>query len=210
MEDAGATATRIAAMGPAECLRHLESQNVPFRLAGPALGVETPVRLTGPLGGVTYRTDYPDRQRSSIPYEVLDCRMVAALLEFSAVLREQGVDEARMYCAWRPPLSASAGGRPLHAHPAGLAVDLRLFKKSGGESLEVETDFNGRVGAEVCGGKADAPSPDTRPARELRAIFCGAVAAKLFHVQLSPNNDEPHHNHFHMEVRPGVRWFIVR
>lgn len=173
------------------------------------------MRLTGPLDGITYRTDYPDGRRSSVPFEVFDCRLVLALRELNPILKAHSIDEVRIYSAWRPPARSWPTGKLGQAHPGGLAVDLRLFKKSSGEELEVETDFFGSLGKDPCGAASDGQSADRLPegpaeARELRQIYCGAADAKLFHVQLSPNYDAHHHNHFHLEVRPGVRWFIVR
>lgn len=211
--DANAMATRIAGLDSVSCLHRLSRQGVQYRSAGPAPGVETPVRLTGSLDGITYRTDYPDGRRDSVPFEVFDCRLVLALLELNPILKAHSIDEVRMYSAWRPPLKSWPAGKPGQAHPGGLAVDLRLFRKSNGEELEVETDFLGTLGKDPCssdGQSADRPPEAPLAARELREIYCGAADAKLFHIQLSPNYDARHHNHFHMEVRPGVRWFIVR
>lgn len=213
LEDPSATATRIASLDSASCLDRLSRRGVHYRSAGPAPGVETPVRLVGPLDGVAYRTDYPDKRRDSVPFEVFDCRLVLALLELNPILKAHSVDEVRIYSAWRPPIKSWPAGKPGRAHPGGLAVDLRLFKKSNGEELEVESDFLGTLGKDPCtsdGSSADRPSDAPPAARELREIYCGAADAKLFHVQLSPNYDGRHHNHFHLEVRPGVRWFIVR
>lgn len=203
-----ATATRIAALDSASCRDALTRRGVRFRAVGQAPGVETPVRLVGTLNGVKYRTDYPDSQRESVPFEIFDCRLVLALLELDPILKAHSIEEVRIYSAWRPPTGTRVPPGPTHAHPAGLAVDIRLFRKSSGEELEIERDFHGTLGRDPCAPASDGPSEG--PARELREIYCGAAAAQLFHVQLSPDHDERHHNHFHLEVRPGVRWFIVR
>jgi hypothetical protein len=209
--DAGASrACAIAALAPNECLEELGRRGVHFRKSEPSPGVRTPVRLLGPVGGVLYRTDYGDAQRRTVPFEVLDCRLVVALSDLSVILKEHEIDEVRLFSAWRPPAKGLAPGKILHAHPGGLAGDLRLFKKSSGSELEVEADFHGRIGAEPCGAVAVPPLPATDGARELRSILCAIADARLFHVLLSPNFDTRHHNHFHVEVRPGVRWFIVR
>jgi hypothetical protein len=206
--DSKACAT--AALSPSGCLEELTRRGVHFRKAEPAPGVLTPVRLLGPVGGVLYRTDYSDAQRSTVPFEVFDCRLVVALSDVSPILREHEIDEVRLFSAWRPPPKGLAAGKILDAHPGGLAADLRLFKKSSGADLDVEADFHGRIGAEPCGHAAIPPTPATDGARELRSILCSIADARLVHVLLSPNFDARHRNHFHVEVRPGVRWFIVR
>jgi hypothetical protein len=49
----------------------------------------------------------------------------------------------------------------------------------------------------------------TPAATELRSILCEAVAQHLFNVVLTPNYNREHHNHFHLEVTAGVKWFLV-
>jgi hypothetical protein len=179
-------------------------------------GVEMPVRLAGPVGGVVFRTDYPDAQRPTLPFEVFDCRLVVALSDFARILREHDVTGVRIFSAYRPPPAGAlrASADSLHGHPAGLAVDLRLFERNGAPPLDVLRDFHGYIGKDPCGPGAASEANETeshaRATRELRSIFCAGARARLFHLMLSPNYDKPHRNHFHVEVRPGVRWFIVR
>ncbi|HEX4473547.1 MAG TPA: hypothetical protein VH142_00645 [Polyangiaceae bacterium] len=198
---------------PSECRAELARRDIRFHNAEASLGVLVPIRLDGPVSGVTYRTDYSDRERAKLPYDVFDCRLVVALSDLSAILRTHDIDEVRLFSAWRPPSRSSAGAAPDEketGHPGGLAADLRLFKKSSGEALEVEKDFHGQIGATPCGPGAAPPSPSTPASVELRAILCAVADARIFHVLLSPDFNAPHRNHFHVEVRPGVRWLIVR
>ena len=32
---------------------------------------------------------------------------------------------------------------------------------------------------------------------------------RIFNVALTPNYNKPHHNHFHLEVTVGVKWFLL-
>ena len=202
-------ASRAARLTESECFAELARRHVDFEKADPAPGVAIPIRLKGPVLGVSYRTDFPDTQRNKVPYEVFDCRLVVALSEWSPTLTEHGIDEVRMFSAWRPPSRHFPEGELATAHPGGLAADVRLFKRGARPPLDVEADFHGRIGAIPCGKAAAAPLPDTPEARELHAIYCAAAEAHLFHVQLCPDHDRAHRNHFHLEVRPSVRWFIV-
>jgi hypothetical protein len=202
-------ASRAARMTESECLHELTQRQIEFEKAGPSPGVLIPVRLLGPISGVAYRTDFPDKQRSKVPFEVFDCRLVVALSAWSETLVAHGIDEVRIFSAWRPPSASFPAGKIATAHPGGLAADLRVFKRASGEALDVEADFHGQIGSIACGKGAKPPEPATPRARELRTIYCAAVDAHLFHVLLSPNHDRAHRNHFHVEVRPAVRWFIV-
>jgi len=99
--------------------------------------------------------------------------------------------------AWAPP-----GTR----HPAGLAIDVGGLRKRDGRWLSVAHHFNGRIGARTCG--ATAKPGRTPAARELRSIVCEAADLGLFTYVLTPNYDAPHADHFHMEIRGDVRWFL--
>ncbi len=98
---------------------------------------------------------------------------------------------------WAPP-----GTR----HPAGLAIDVGALKKRDGSMLHVAAHFRGKLGARTCG--EGAPEADTDQARELRAIVCEAREAGVFTYALTPNFDAPHADHFHLEIKPGVKWFL--
>lgn len=98
---------------------------------------------------------------------------------------------------WAPP-----GTR----HPAGLAIDVGLLHRRDGRWLSVQHDFQGRIGAKTCG--EGAPSPENPDARELRALVCEASELGLFTYVLTPDYNAEHADHFHMEIKPGVHWFL--
>ena len=210
---AGATQTpayRYARLSASQCFGELRTRNIAFRRVKQARGVLAPLRLAGELGGVLYRTDFPEPQRQQVPWEVLDCRLVLAMHDFSAILRAHDVVEVRIFSGWRPPPKRWPADKIARRHPGGLALDVRLLRKASGSELVVEDDFHGRIGAETCGKAAVPPRPATPEARELRSIACEAADARIFNSILTPNYDRPHHNHFHLEVTAGVKWFIVR
>jgi hypothetical protein len=98
---------------------------------------------------------------------------------------------------WAPP-----GTR----HPAGLAIDVGLLHRRGGGWLNVSAHFQGHLGAKTCG--EGAAVPDSPDARELRALVCEAQDLGVFTYVLTPNFNAAHADHFHMEIKPGVRWFL--
>lgn len=91
-------------------------------------------------------------------------------------------------------------------HPFGLAIDPGVFIKRDGTVLSVASHFQGKIGAQTCGRGASVPT-DPR-ARELWAIVCEVFDEKIFTYVLTPNFDQPHQDHFHMDINPGVRWFL--
>ncbi|MBK9262232.1 MAG: extensin family protein [Polyangiaceae bacterium] len=104
----------------------------------------------------------------------------------------------RVNPAWAPP-----GTR----HPAGLAIDVGKLRKKDGTWISVASHFHGKIGDKVCDD--GPPVPDSAEARELRAIVCEAHALHIFTYVLTPNYNAAHADHFHMEIKPGVKWFLV-
>ncbi len=198
-------AARYAKLSADECKAELTQRGIPY-LDETAPGVEIPVRLLGPIGGVLYRTDAGEAERRHSPWEVFDCRLVLSLADFGEILARHEVVEARIFSAWRP-LARAANSIPQRRHPAALAVDVRALKKANGEQLVILKDFHGRIGAPLC--------PPNRPpagaaAAELLDIVCEAAAAHYFNSILTPNYNRAHKNHFHLELTPGVSWFLLR
>jgi hypothetical protein len=101
------------------------------------------------------------------------------------------------------PAPAPMGTR----HPGGLAIDVGKLRKKDGTWINVLTHFHGKIGDKACG--ADAPVPTHAEARELRALVCEAMGNHIFTYVLTPNYNAAHADHFHMEIKPGVKWFLV-
>jgi hypothetical protein len=171
--------------------------------------VLAPVRLRGPLHGVAIQSALPERQRATSTIEVFDCRLVLALDDFAALLAEHHVTEIVHMSAYRS--EADRGCTPKYVgkqHCAALAVDVGVLAKSDGTDLDVERDFNGKIGQPTCTAGA-APNPPTPAAKELWSLVCDAASRGLFHVILTPNYNEEHKNHLHLEITPDVAWMLV-
>jgi hypothetical protein len=172
--------------------------------------VLAPVRLAGPLHGIAIHSELPERKRAKATIEIFDCRLVLALDDFAQLLAEHGVTEVLHMSAFRS--EGERGCTPKYIgrqHCGGLAVDVGLLKKADGTTLEVLRDFNGKIGTATCAEGA-GPSPATPAATELWSIVCEAARRGLFHVVLTPNYNDEHHNHFHCEITPEVTWMFVR
>jgi hypothetical protein len=200
-----AVGSEIAALSDRACLRALQRARVPFeRVRAPLPGVAVPVRVTGPIAGVRYRSS----ERRDI-HELMDCRLAVALVRFSRMLRHLGIVEVLHYSTYRPPDPRAVQRQPLQArHGGGLAIDASWFVREDGERFSVMRDFHGRRGRPVCGPEARVPNH--AGARLLRTIACDAARRGIFHVVLTPNYNAPHRNHFHLEVTRGANWQAVR
>jgi hypothetical protein len=203
--DAPLLATEIAALSGHACLRALTRARVPFEPVTSGMsGVAIPVIVTGPIAGVTVRA-----ARNRIVREPMDCALALGLARFSRFLRAHHVREVRHLSIHRPATPDDLRRHPyLARHPGGLAIDAAVFALDDGTEYEVSRDFRGRLGAPVCGPDARvAPSPG---AVFLRRLFCDAAREGYFHVLLSPNFNDEHHNHFHLEITRSVAWRFVR
>lgn len=206
--DVAATpAYRYAALSQIDCEAELKQRGIGF-VREPARGVLAPVRLTGPLQGVLFRTDLADAARATSPWELADCRLVLSLDDLAGILKQHDVVEVRHYSIYRPPPKGWPDDRRGTRHNGGLALDAARFVGKDGSVLDVDKHFHGAIGAKTCGAGA-GPWPATAEAVKLRAILCEAVDAHLFNVVLTPNYNRPHKNHFHLELTEGVTWFLV-
>jgi hypothetical protein len=210
VEAKNARASRYADLEDGAALAELARRQIPFTRTAAVRGVRTPIRLTGPLHGVTIRSSLPEEERAATPFEILDARLALALSDFAQVLAHHDVVEVVHFTLYRPPDSTSDGGTSegLFRHPGGLAIDLGALRKRNGTLLVVTRDWPAGIGERTCGrGARRLPS---RKGRELQSVACEAADLRLFHAILTPHHDAKHHDHLHLEIKPDTRWFLVR
>jgi hypothetical protein len=202
-------AMRYAQLDRASCEAELGRRQIAHVRVPDARGVLAPVRLSGKLRGVSFHSALPAAQRSTTPYEILDCRLVLALDDFATILAKYDIVEVIHMSVYRPPSARGwIAGRVGKQHDGALAIDAGSFVKKDGTILQVERDFHGAIGAPTCGTGA-GPSVSSAEAVTLRKLVCEAADAHLFNVELTPDYNWQHRNHFHLEVTPNVRWFLV-
>ncbi len=194
-------------LSQSDCEAELTRRGVPFKREAVSVGVRAPVRLTGSLHGVLFRSDESEKARATSPYEIGDCRLILALDDFAQILVGYDIVEVRHYSMYRPDKTWPAD-KDAKRHAGALALDAGRFIARDGTVLIVDKHFNGALGAKTCGEGA-APSPVTPEATKLRSIVCDAVDKRIFNVVLTPNYNPPHHNHFHLEVTEGWKSFLV-
>jgi hypothetical protein len=207
--DGASTASKYGHMSNEQCETEADARKIPFEFEE-ARGVAMPVRLLSPLHGVEFRLlgkGEHDLDKVS-PHDIVDCRLVLALDDFATMLQQHHIVRVVHYSMWRPPGKDWPLDKFATRHPGGLALDAARFVKADGNELDVDDDFNGKIGAKTCGDGA-GPKPATTKAKELRIILCQAVAARIFSVVLTPNYNRPHKNHFHLEVMVNKNWLLV-
>src|SRR5690606_791547 len=123
------------------CEGELRARKIPFTRVADARGVVAPVRLAGPLSGVTFRSMLPAKQRATSPYDIYDCRLVLALDDFAKILAAHDVVEVVHFSVYRPPKKKTKLRGPGRRHTGGLAIDAGVFKTKDGRTLTVKKDF---------------------------------------------------------------------
>ena len=200
-------AYRYGMLSRGACETELVSRHIPFRRES-ARGISAPVRLTGPVHGVLFRGTGTESSRSESPHEIIDCRLVLALADSTAILRRHEIIEVRHLSIYRLPSKSWPWHKPAPRHMGAVAIDASRFFKKDGSFLDVEKDFHGAIDSKTCGEGA-RPKPPSQNATELRELLCDLVSHRFFNVVLTPNYDPPHKNHFHLGVVPGKQWFLV-
>jgi hypothetical protein len=177
-----------AAAAAAPCLEELDRRGVAYQRVtrkGVAIGVE----VTGPLGGVTWRSP---AGRALI----LDCSLAVSLDEVGPTLRGLGIDEARFSSSYAR--RNVRGTRRPSRHSYALAIDVHGFAGAGLGELEVALDYEQGLGDAVdCLGQ-----PLTAGGAVLRTLACQLAHSGLFRLVLGPDYDDAHHDHFHLEALP--------
>lgn len=178
-----------AAASPAEhCKAELSRRGVAFKPAskpGIAIGVE----ITGPLGGVEWAP-------SSKGALVIDCSLAVSLDEAGRHLRAAGVTRAVWSSAYSRR-TVRGSGRP-SKHSYGLAIDVPRLQVADAGELSVALDYEQGLGDRVdCLGR-----PATQAGALLKVTQCQLARSGLFHLVLSPDYDDAHHDHFHLEALP--------
>ena len=179
----GSTASRNPSMDLQSgdvCLRHLRRLGVTFRPQADTLGVDTPVVVSGAIGGIRYYAN------GDLPL-LCDCRLALALHRIASVLRDSGVRAARFSGAYSYRKTRS--GR-LSLHARGLAIDLHEFVVAG-RTLSVERDY-ARGLSRGCASTAPV----------LNRLACRLHATGLFRELLTPDYDRDHRDHFHLGISP--------
>jgi hypothetical protein len=173
-----------------DCLARLDDLKVDYQPAPPTLGIETPVEVLGPLGGVTYVS--AGRARPLI----LDCSLVYSL----ALAGRYFVDEGLTVAVY----SDSYERRFVHGttrwskHSFGLALDVHRFQNAADptQRLTVEDHYQMGLGR----GRDCVGQPAEERARRLRLLWCRLARSELFKLVLDPDYDRHHRDHFHMQA----------
>jgi hypothetical protein len=207
-----------------ECLALVEEAGIETRRPDfPTPLVRTPLLLEGPIEGVEIVSRWPRKARPV--NAVMDCRLVVALVAVAREAKRGGFSRVLFYSTYRPlepPPEKCEEGKAGAAcrkakrryertlagpsqHRRALAIDIHAFARPDGSMVEVLEDYERHDDQPPC-----ADEPRTEVGRFLKELACALHEQKAFSVVLTPNANKAHHNHFHFDITPRARWYIVR
>lgn len=170
-----------------ECTKELDARGVAWKPAARP-GIKLAVEVTGSLGGL--------RLTSEDQPLVIDCSLAVSLAEAGRYFTGLGFDRATFSSAYSR--RNVRGTNHPSKHSFGLAIDVHTFTGDGIGTLRVDRDYEQGLGDEVdCVG-----TPLTQGGALLKTLQCQLVRSGLFHLVLSPDYDDAHHDHFHLEALP--------
>jgi hypothetical protein len=170
-----------------ECMAALDKLKVPYKKAGARKGIDIPVKVTGPVGGITYKTWH---KRDL----VLDCSLVYSLAKAAPYFTDAGYTTA-FYSSAYQRRNVKGTNRPSN-HSYGLALDVHSWGAKDKSDLAVKDSFEMGLGDDTdCIG-----SPMTEEGKVLKTFWCRLDRSGMFRFILNPDTDADHWNHFHIEV----------
>lgn len=173
------------------CTKELDARKIAYKPAS-RLGIANAIEIAGPLGGVTWS---PAGWASGQAL-VIDCSLAVSLDEAGRYLRELGIDKATFSSAYSRR-TVRGSNRP-SKHSFGLAIDVSAYAGPELGTLRIDRDYEQGLGDGLdCMGQ-----PLTKGGAVLKVLQCQLARSGLFHLVLSPDYDDAHHDHFHLEVKP--------
>ncbi len=193
-----------------DCKTRLKNEGVDFDLAT-ARGVVDAVKIKSALHGVTFTSGTATTPMG----DPVACSFAHTLLKFADLVKSKGFVRVgtlgsycyRCCCSWSstnfcrgtndPEPDCSANGYSNHSF--GRAVDVRYLYKADGTRYDINDATHWKIGSAstTC---TSGLAAQTGISRELYQVACDASALKIFAVSLTPNYNDAHRNHLHMDI----------
>jgi hypothetical protein len=206
-EESLAPAKDLLALGAEACLAKLDRVPLEVLTSSPTRGVRDPFRLVGSVEGVAFKPSWPTK-RSEPSMEVVDCRLLLAFADAAPIFQRHGVKGIVYLSAYRPPTADLEASLRKSRHGAGMALDVGILERDDGTRWNVAKDFPKQLGRPPCEARQAEPEPGSP--EDLRALVCDLAVSGLFSVVLTPNFDQAHHDHVHVELNPRVPGVYLR
>ena len=191
--------------GTGTCHERLDAIGVDWEVAGASAGVDDPVRVGPSYNGIDFR--YIANDAPSALY--VDCQLALALNKLTLLLHEYGVVEVGHQGVYN--YRCIGGGNPdtdgcrPSQHAYATAIDLNRFLLEDGSLYRVDTDWTIEADdVETCPGELA-----TEGDRVLHEIACRLYSERIFAIILTPNYNDAHRDHFHVDLTEGSHYLGV-
>ena len=192
LADTGTATTQTTAKS---CLAELDTRRIAYKTVT-RKGIANAIEVTSALGGITYATDGAGL--------ILDCSLAVSLDEAGGYFTALGFTQAYFSGAYSRR-NVRGTNRP-SKHSFGLAIDVHRFTGAQLGTVRVDRDFEQGLGDQMdCIG-----APLTEAGAALKIAQCQLVNSGLFSLVLSPDYDDAHYDHFHLEVLPWDKRATLR
>lgn len=176
-------------VGAEECRSRLENAGVDFKPVHDRPGITHPVLLGSEINGVRLKS------KGDL---VVSCDLALSIVRMTEILSEMDAREVGIFSAHRPESSYSF-------HSLGLALDINFFVSSKWKvGVWVKTNFEKSEKYKTCNYKTE-----TKKGAFLMDVICALWEERVFNTIITPNYNEAHLNHFHVDVRPGDNRFYI-
>ncbi len=197
----------LLALAEEGCRARLDHVPLEVLTGAPTRGVRDPYRLVGSVEGLAFKPSWPTK-RSDPSMEIVDCRLLLAFAEAAPIFARHGVTGLVYLSAYRPPTGDLEASLRKSRHGAGMALDIGMLDRSDGTRWSIAKDFPKDLGRPPCEGREAEPEPGS--AEDLRALVCDLAISGTFSVVLTPNFNQEHHDHVHVELNPRVPSVYLR
>lgn len=179
----------------ATCRAELDARKIAYKRIT-RKGIANAIEVTSALGGITYASDGAGL--------ILDCSLAVSLDEAGGYLTALGFSQAYFSGAYSRR-NVRGTNRP-SKHSFGLAIDVHRFTGTLLGTVRVDRDFEQGLGDQLdCIG-----APLTEAGAALKIAQCQLVNSGLFSLVLTPDYDDAHYDHFHLEVVPWEKRETLR
>ncbi|RMH40697.1 MAG: hypothetical protein D6689_13020 [Deltaproteobacteria bacterium] len=190
----------VAAPEVADCAGWLDLYGLDYEPGPDRQGVDDPVTVTTPINGVAYRYVSNSDPRTTF---FMHCELAHALAKAAPILRERGVVEVADIGVYN--YRCIGGGTPpdcpngISQHAYAKAIDIAGFTTEDGTYYSVNDDWVIDPDDEPTCAAAVENDKDAF----LHEIVCAMKAAGVWNIALTPNYNDAHRNHFHVDLTEG-------
>lgn len=181
----------------ADCQGWLDLYRLDYASGPVRQGVADPITVMLPLNGVTYRYSANDTPRETL---FGDCALMRSLAQAAPIMRARGVEQVidiGVYNYRCIDQSKTPPNCNMSQHAYAKAIDLAGFVTGDGTRYSVLDDW--------VIDTTDTCTADTENEKDafLHELICELKAAGVWNIVLTPNYNDAHRNHFHVDLTAG-------